>query len=187
MYKTLDEITYRPIYVAEQLLLLREMAVVHKTWGVRGLYFVTLCGWAGSPFLDEEPKQREATVLERISDEDWYSNDNFSRFVKEKIKLGAYHNDIIRAIDKANEKFKVPELEDHSYYGSRIDTMRMAITKLKYDSGDVGKIQKASATELSLNKNVSELRKYQSEAEANILAKRGKKLHLSLNDFLIFT
>lgn len=186
MYKTLEEITYRPIYVLEQMLLLREMAVVHGTWGIRGLYFVTLYGWAGSPYMDEDPKKREANVLERIANPDWYNNETLCRWVKEKIRLGAYHNDIIRAIDKANEKFKVPELEDHSYYGMRIDTMRMAITKLKYDSGDVGKIQKASATELSLNKNVSELRKYQSEAEANILAKRGKKLHLSLDSFLIF-
>ena len=115
----------------------------------------------------------------------WYNaSDPMTKFVKERVKLGGYHSDIKRAIERANEKFRVPELEDYDYYGSRIGKMREAAGQLKYDSKKPAEIQKAAATESGLNKNTKELRNYQAEAEALILAKRGKRLHLSLNNFI---
>lgn len=185
MFLLLEEDTYRPLMPMDQMLLMKEFEAVHKIWGARGIYFAVLYGWKGSPFADEEEKAREANVLERISNPNWYSDTFPYKFIREgSSKLSSFKGEIMRAITRINDKYPVPELEDYDYYENRIRQTKKALGEIKVKAGDAAAMKKAADTESTYNKNIREMRNYQQEAENALTSKYRQKKHLSLNDLI---
>ena len=185
MFLLIEEETYRPVFPVEQMLLLREFEAVHKIWGIRGLYFVVLFGWRGSPHIDEEERLREQNVLQRTDEsKEWYGTGLYKKIPNPGSKLSPMRAEIKAAIAKLNEKYRIPELDDYDYYAERIGKSRETIASLVPKGKDLIEIKKAADAEMTMNKNIAELRKYQSEAESALTAKYKQKKHLSLNDLI---
>ncbi len=184
MFLTLREDTYCPVFPLEQMLLMREFEAVHKVWGIRGIYFVVLFGWKGSPFIDEDETVREKTVIDRISEKSWYGTGQHKLIEKPSAPISVRRSEIKAAIEKINQKYPVPEIEDYDYYSARIKKMRDNLAAMNINVKNPSELKKAADTEQAINKNIKEMRSYQLEAEAAIASKYAQVKFLSLNDLI---
>ena len=184
----IDPSTGNPIFIVDQILLVKELKVVYDKYGIHGIHYCFLYGWAASPFSTETNKERRHELVAKQVYESHYYDPIIQDLVKkEKMRTTKQYEspEIVYAIDMINKLGRVPILEEKQTYLTVGDKIRDALLA-DLDTRTAKALSEQSAAQKNLlanQKETSRALREVIELERALLAKKDEQA--SLNDFFV--
>lgn len=179
--------TGAPMFVLGQMMQIESLRVVYKKYGIHGIYYAVLFGWAGSPFATlTKDSLRDENVCREVYGSTYYDPNTKELVTMEnyQVKDQYLQDDMRLAIKTINELARVPIIEERNLYLKLLDRNKEDLEREAHPQDTKGKIDieankvKLITNRQTMNKMLEEVQKKEKE----ILLRSDSKA--SLSDFI---
>lgn len=141
------------MFPIEQMLMIPDCHTCYKNYGIHGLYYAILFGWAGSPYRNKtNEEERDTTVYDAIRLTEIFDYNKGKMAKPDKTHREMYKNPHIKkAIQAIIQHARIPTLELRAYYTQQIDELMGHKSNIVYNPADAATFKKQLDTVTAIN------------------------------------
>lgn len=179
--------TGAPMFVISQMMMIDSLREVYKRYGIHGIYYAVLFGWAGSPFASlTKESMRDENVCREVYGSTYYDPNKKELVTIEnyQIKEQYLQDDMRAAIKIINELARVPIIEEKNLFLKLLDRNKEDLEREAHPQDLKGKID-IESNKKPLIENRQRMNKMLEEVlkkEKEVLLRSDSKA--SLSDFI---